>query len=1157
MARMCIKPLLLKELKRPMQGGAMQGGYALVFVLAMLFLILAVATAFFSRAMIHREVGATSAAQVKTQVFAQTAADILMDDIQHEIEAGSKEDDLATADSPIRRPITLDYDGIGMRGMLAPGVAPQRVGDGSAANIVKVSRSGIPFFSTGDGYDAVADRPSSGLARASSISTQTAATKRRGINPDRWLKPRLMTDNEEVSFQAPDWIYVDRSGANPTSFSPAEIENMADSEPENNSFVIGRYAYVIYDVGGLIDINVVGNRLPAAENARRGRLNQVSLPATIGGNSVGSFSEFVGWRSPVLSTNAASVPGSNGVFDPKRRFLEVPSGDQAFVNRQELIAYADSENAQLTSAALPFLTTFSRDLNAPSYEPNSERLKGADPDDADLFNPALLSVRFSSETEINRPDGEPFTVPAETPVMIRRFPLSKLALFEEQDPDPDLMEYYFGLRRQAGSHAWEYTQATDDGRIKRLDEIADDRREPNFFEVLQAVIYRGSLGFTGINPAADLDEYLESLPFNKYTDQVFYDIPPQLQVMQIGANIIDQWDENDLPTTIVYPSGDPADPFMVYGIENLPYVSQIGLVGWRPTDNRDLFQVWAVFDVWNPHQNARTAPAGIDAFRIVPLGGTGRVIMRYFNGSSPEFHPGSEYVHIQSGAQNLVALNAGREFTFSSAQDYSEPTTLGNSPASQNDTPGLLIVECIPDDPVQGLAPEYGVKAYNNFRLRGLGQPPSFTIWQFALQARHSGDWHTYQQFEGFVLNQSDWASSPINGDDAVDVPSNTHHSMPDAPLENEFYTWRSRGSSVGMIKIDPRTNRLGLSGWSQTSRTAPGNDFLGRSIRHLPGDFPDALLATNQGSILNFSRDWAFPVGIRSVGREAQNPRNITPGFEVFPPFDSPPQSNRVQVGLFGFVGNNPEVVDKNNPARYEDPDGEIRPGDGYFGGFPTAFNQTSARPIILNRPFRSVGELGYVFRDVPWKTLDFSSRWSADLGLLDAFSISETDANPPLVAGPINLNTRQPETLAAALFESSRQLGEINPDINSSTLTAAQSLAIAEAIVAESALRPFLDRGDLITRVFHRGVGADPVGNEPSKTTREAAIRTLSEMGTTRTWNLMIDLIAQTGRFTKNSSSGADFTVQGESRVWIHVAIDRMTGKVLDVAKEEVRED
>lgn len=1119
----------------------------MVFVLSMLFLILAVATAFFSRTMIHRQVAAASAAKAKTQIFAQTAAEILLDDIQHEIEAGSLPDSAPSGASAIRRPLTVAYSGNGADGMVAPAVAPQRVGGGDAANVLKASRNGTAFFTMGNGYRSVDGRPPEGPARASSISTLTAAANRRGIKGGRWLKPRLMIDTEAAAFQAPDWIYVDRSGSNPVSFSASELGELSDSAPENNAYIIGRYAYVIYDVGGLIDVNVVGNRLPTDENARRGRLNQVLLPEILGGHSVGTFTEFVNWRSPVSSSSPSSNPGTNGVFDPKRSFIEVPAGEQAFVNRQDLLAYVESSNGKLSTSALPFLTTFSRDINAPSYEPNSERPGNPGPVE-NVINPPLLSARFDAETVLNRPGTAPVTLPAGTPVMVRRFPLNKISLFEGSPHDADQMEYYFGLEREAGSHAWNYTKSTLDGRIMRLEEVAAEGREPNFFEVLQAVIYTGSLGFTGIAPVGGRD---------KYTYQKDIDAIRQLQVMQIGANIIDQWDANDLPTTLVYPSGLPSEPFFVHGTENLPYISQIGLIGWRPADDRSLFQVWAVFDVWNPHQNAGTAPAGIDAFRIVPLGGTGRLTLRYVNSSSPLYYVGDEDVHFQTGTENLLSLNAGREFSFSSAQDYSEPTTLGSTPTSQGDTPGLLVFQCRPNDPVENLPAEYGTKAYNAFRLRGLGQPPENRLWEFALQVRHSatGEWRTYQHFDGFVLNQSDWSISPVGGDVTSVVADNTHHSMPDSPLENEFYTWRSRGSSVGMIKIDPRTNRMGFSGWSQANKTFAGNDFLGRSIRSSAGSFPDALLATDQGSILNFSRDWAFPGGDLAVGREL--PKTMAPGFEVMSAFNSPPQGSRIQVGLFGFVGNSPEVLDKNNPARYADPDGEVRPADGYFGGVPTAPGESSARPVILNRPFRSVGELGYVFRDVPWKTIDFSSRWSADLGLLDAFSISETDSNPPLLAGRINLNTRRTETLAVVLLETSRQLGEVNPDVDSSTLTAAQSQALAEAIVAESTVRPFLNRGDLVTRVFHRENGADPLADEPFKATREAAIRTLSEMGTTRTWNLMIDLIAQTGRFTRNASSGAEFTVQGEERVWIHIAIDRKTGEVLDVVKEKIYED
>jgi len=47
------------------------------------------------------------------------------------------------------------------------------------------------------------------------------------------------------------------------------------------------------------------------------------------------------------------------------------------------------------------------------------------------------------------------------------------------------------------------------------------------------------------------------------------------------------------------------------------------------------------------------------------------------------------------------------------------------------------------------------------------------------------------------------------------------------------------------------------------------------------------------------------------------------------------------------------------------------------------------------------------------------------------------------------------------------------------------------------------------------------------------------------------MIDVIAQTGR-----SVNGGFIVEGERRYWVHVAIDRFTGEVLERSSELVAE-
>ena len=80
-----------------------------------------------------------------------------------------------------------------------------------------------------------------------------------------------------------------------------------------------------------------------------------------------------------------------------------------------------------------------------------------------------------------------------------------------------------------------------------------------------------------------------------------------------------------------------------------------------------------------------------------------------------------------------------------------------------------------------------------------------------------------------------------------------------------------------------------------------------------------------------------------------------------------------------------------------------------------PASLAQSQSRPLLLHRPFRTVAELGYVFRDLPWKNLDFFTPESGDAGLLDLFCINETSDPNGLVAGKVNLNTRQAPVLAA----------------------------------------------------------------------------------------------------------------------------------------------
>jgi hypothetical protein len=277
-----------------------------------------------------------------------------------------------------------------------------------------------------------------------------------------------------------------------------------------------------------------------------------------------------------------------------------------------------------------------------------------------------------------------------------------------------------------------------------------------------------------------------------------------------------------------------------------------------------------------------------------------------------------------------------------------------------------------------------------------------------------------------------------------------------------------------------------------------------------------------------------------------------------------------------------------------YSDGDGVIRPADATYpdpsvattgSSTPYYAASTDYHPIMLNRPYQNVGELGYVFRDLPWKTLDFFTDKSADAGLLDVFCINDGTqtldgsgnvvgmAPPTMIAGSVNLSGQQAPVLQSIL--AGAILDELNPTstgIISGTGTSATSApVIAANIVTETSMPtptvsptpcPLSNRSELVTRpgllnyilpVPTSGAAHD----QRVKSRREVLVRAVSSVSQTRTWNLLIDVIAQSGHYKPNATSPqTDFVVEGEQHYWVHVAIDRLTGQVIDKQIEVVTE-
>jgi hypothetical protein len=116
-----------------------------------------------------------------------------------------------------------------------------------------------------------------------------------------------------------------------------------------------------------------------------------------------------------------------------------------------------------------------------------------------------------------------------------------------------------------------------------------------------------------------------------------------------------------------------------------------------------------------------------------------------------------------------------------------------------------------------------------------------------------------------------------------------------------------------------------------------------------------------------------------------------------------------------------------------------------------------------------------------------------------------------------------------------------------------------LASQVVNATATTPMQNKSELITR------GGLPTtilptaanDNQAVKTRREVVARAVSSVSQTRVWNLLIDVVAQSGRFKPNAQSlQNDFIVEGEQHYWVHLAIDRFTGRVIDKQIEVVNE-
>jgi hypothetical protein len=243
----------------------------------------------------------------------------------------------------------------------------------------------------------------------------------------------------------------------------------------------------------------------------------------------------------------------------------------------------------------------------------------------------------------------------------------------------------------------------------------------------------------------------------------------------------------------------------------------------------------------------------------------------------------------------------------------------------------------------------------------------------------------------------------------------------------------------------------------------------------------------------------------------------------------------------------------------------------------FPCAPNESpaptpAASTQVISHAFSNVGEFGYGIdtstAGVP--TMDFSPPTFYDAPVLDFFSYNPISSAYPR-AGIVNLYTRNAPVLAAMLagtvkFDAATTNAAPppwaipSPTIAPGPVVTSEAMQTANAIVCEtqwvltgsnppgcSAASGWNVTQTDMTRAIAARLAAraarDVSTLATSDETKKAVARALAEVGQTRTWNLFIDVIAQTGKYKPNSAdlSGNNFVVEGEKRYWLHIALGR----------------
>lgn len=1070
---------------------ARRQGVALVITLGAVVLLTVLILAFFSQAQFNRQIAASGASQVKTDIFARSAMEIILGEIREEIRGGS---DVLNGGTPLE-PLIFQPKTAQDTGLRKTGAADED--STGMTTIRKVSASGQPLNAS-----------LGGRLLGSAVSTAAESQNHR-----KWTTSKWYTGSGAPSLGAarlPDWVLVARDNGIVVDPPVQEAAN-----PASPNYVIGRFAYVVYDAGGLLDANLAGHSSTlTASTAWKTSPAAASLDAL--GLSQETIDDFVAWRNRNASGGTVSeesfrewstgLPRATGTPDAaalaaaRSGHLAAPLGYGAILSRRDLL-----NHPQIGSAG-KYFTHFSRAATGPT----------AAPDTITTSNPKLADVRFPATGTVphygDNGVSEPFAVSAGDPLLQRRFSLAKLAWLTAEGPSADLptthAQYHSGGTAQAIRSCFGLVWVPADGRweyrghagssvktqIATLDQVASEMREPDFFELLRAGITEGSLGQETLtnNPLSG-----NSSPFDV---QPTLESSKDLQVIKIGANIIDCADPDNYPTIVYFEPGGLGVESA--GVENLPYLHGVDTILLSQIDTtakqlREADLIWTPI-LFNPH-GGNAAPAGgplnVDVSIL-----NGFVTSMQVLGSAGSALPG------------LSTSLAGQTFSVPASGFGSRPDANRSAGHAQ----ALKTLVPYATNPAEDDICTFRIFSY---RANSPGTlPTAYTATSFngrtnlanlhlALQyTTPGGKKKTYM-----TLGSYEDGSGVFPDMGTTQVDCNTgHQTQINTPYQ--------------LLLFDPRSKRLGpAQAWGWGNSASPSSPLLNLLMRYrTPFAWPTADASTGLS--------WAiWPEGDKDPDRTTAIP--------------NPPR----KTGLNGYW----------NMA---DPDGITRPADAWLGQVANPLRDTTdmaRRPVVLQRPFQTVAELGYVSRDNPWKSLNFFDETSGDKTLLDLFDISDA---PAMAAGRTNPNAASPEVLTAIFKGAGKNADGSMPLTAPDDLAAAYSSFVRNADGSFRASAP-LHGGEFADFLMSLNGNAD-VELDVIKNRREAVVRALRGASQTRTWNLLIDVVAETGKFPLAAVANpgqydlSKFVVEGSKRFWLSVAIDRYTGKVIDRQVEPVTE-